>query len=78
MVAGIFVILVAVLAEVAIEALGIFDAVGDVKKAVVPVEVHSFGAGRAEPLYELEAALAGHAGEQQKEEHWAEKSFDYH
>ena len=30
-------ILVAVLAEVAIEALGIFDAVGDVKKAVVPV-----------------------------------------
>ena len=30
-------ILVAILAEVAIEALGIFDAVGDVKKAVVSV-----------------------------------------
>ena len=43
--AGVLVILVAVLAEVAIEALGIFDAVGDVKNAVVPVEVHSFGTG---------------------------------
>lgn len=42
----------------AVETLGIFDAVGDVKETVIPVEVHSMRTLHAGVTLEEETALA--------------------